>query len=94
MITPGIDGSLAAGNTYQKGGEAHTWLECSLKDARQKRIPWIIVGMHKTFISAIEKTNEVGEVSYSFAFLRFLTCFLGHDGVAFLVWSRYRPAST
>lgn len=58
MITPGNEGSVNI--PYTKGSAGYNFTASAIDDARAKNIPWIIVGMHKNYISALEKSNEVG----------------------------------
>lgn len=60
MITPGLSGSIGAFNTYGTGGAGLTWVGATIDDARAKHIPWIIVGMHKNYISVLTKSDEIG----------------------------------
>ena len=61
MIAPDINNygySYAEGDT---GGEHLQWLINAINEARDKKINWIIVGMHKNCISISTKTCEIGE---------------------------------
>jgi hypothetical protein len=60
VITPGVRGFIDSYNTYQRGDPGYVWLENSIDDARARNIRWIIVAMHKNFISTLIKTDEVG----------------------------------
>lgn len=46
---------------YEKGTAHYAWLSDTIDSARASGIPWVIVGMHKTCISAGRKPCEVGE---------------------------------
>jgi len=59
MITPGINGTIGSYNLYNRGQIGYVWMETAIDDARAKNITWIIVGMHKVFISVLERSAEV-----------------------------------
>lgn len=53
-----INPQIASGN-YTVGSTSYTWLEGVLTSARSSGMNWIIVNMHKIFISAFPKIDEV-----------------------------------
>lgn len=60
MITPGVTSSVASYNTYGTGGVGLAWVSDAIDDARARNIPWIVVGMHKNYISMLTKSDEIG----------------------------------
>ncbi len=61
MIVPGIGGSFIGLDTsYTIGHQGYTFTSNAIDDARTKGIKWVVVGMHKNFISTLEKSNELG----------------------------------
>jgi hypothetical protein len=60
MIAPDILGSVASYNTYEVGGEGYLWVENTLMEAKQNNVRWLIVGMHKNYISVLTKSDEIG----------------------------------
>jgi len=60
FITPGVVGLYASWNTYALGGEGYLWVQSALDDARANNITWIVVVMHKNYISVLQKSNELG----------------------------------
>jgi 3',5'-cyclic AMP phosphodiesterase CpdA len=60
MTVPGLGGKLLDLDTrYDKNRQGYTFTEEAIKDARTRGIKWIIVAMHKNYISAMEKDNEI-----------------------------------
>ena len=60
MTVPGLGGKLLNLDTrYEKNRQGYTFTEDAIKDARTRGIKWIIVAMHKNYISAMEKDNEI-----------------------------------
>jgi hypothetical protein len=61
MIVPGLGGSFIGLNTnYSAGSAGYNFTAAAIDDARAKGIKWVIVGMHKNYISIMEKGNELG----------------------------------
>jgi hypothetical protein len=61
MIVPGLGGSFVGLNTnYSAGSPGYNFTSAAIDDARSRGIKWIVVGMHKNYISAMEKGNELG----------------------------------
>lgn len=61
MIVPGLGGSFIGFSTnYSAGSAGYNFTSAAIDDARAKGIKWVIVGMHKNFISIMEKGNELG----------------------------------
>ncbi len=56
LISPDIDDY---GFSYNAGSKHYNWLSKTIDSAREKNIPWIIVGMHKNCITIGEKTCEI-----------------------------------
>lgn len=60
MTVPGLGGTLLGIDTsYEKGRQGYTFTEEAITDARTRGIKWVIVAMHKNYISAMEKENEI-----------------------------------
>jgi hypothetical protein len=60
MVVPGVRGNrLGFDNKYTRGSPGYAFVGSAIDEARQRQIPWVIVGMHKNYISALEKENEV-----------------------------------
>jgi hypothetical protein len=80
MIAPGVLGSAASYNLYKQGQAGYSWVENAIDEAREKNIRWIIVGMHKNFISVLVKTAEVGKDLMSLLFDKRVDLILqGHE---------------
>ncbi len=45
---------------YAKNGTDYLYVQNLIRDAKQKNIPWVIVGMHKVCITTGEKDCEIG----------------------------------
>ncbi len=61
MVRPGVGGSYGSGAiSYAVGGTGYTFTSNAIDDARARGIKWVVVGMHKNYISVMEKGNEVG----------------------------------
>jgi hypothetical protein len=58
MVSPGVE-ELGLDENYSKGRQGYTFTENAIDEARTKGIKWIFVGMHKNYISPMEKSNEV-----------------------------------
>jgi predicted phosphodiesterase len=61
MIVPGVEGKhlgSVSGN-YDQGTDGFKFTEAAIDEARAKSIKWIFVGMHKNYISTLEKENEI-----------------------------------
>ena len=59
LISPNLhfdDGQVE----YLPGNAHMKWLTTAIDSAREKHIPWVIVGMHKVCVSTEQKTCEVG----------------------------------
>lgn len=61
LITPGVRGNVSSLNTFNQGGEGYNFVSNAIDDARSRGIKWIIVAMHKNYISAMVKSDEVGK---------------------------------
>ena len=60
MITPGLGGShIGLDTKYDQGREGFKFTAGAIDDARTRGIKWIFVGMHKNYISTMEKDNEI-----------------------------------
>lgn len=60
-ISPGLGGSFVGLDTnYKVGSQGYTFTANAIDDARAKGIKWIVVSMHKNYISIMEKGNELG----------------------------------
>jgi hypothetical protein len=70
QIAPGVLGVASAYNTYGAGQEGFLWVQSQIDDARYKGILWVIVSMHKNYISMLTKSNEVF-LHYYFIFVNF-----------------------
>jgi len=68
MITPGVKGTVASYDLYSRGQIGYQWVEATIADARTNNITWIIVGMHKNFITVLEKNAEVEQDLISLLF--------------------------
>ncbi len=53
MIAPGVYGSASPYNTYTVNGEGYNWVSDTIDAARALSIPWIVVAMHKNYITVI-----------------------------------------
>jgi hypothetical protein len=60
FVTAGVRGLYASWDNYAVGGVGYLWVQSVLDDARAKNITWLIVSMHKNYISVLEKGNELG----------------------------------
>ncbi len=58
MIRPGVTGTGPISYNINQAG--YTFTRDAIDSARSAGIPWIIVGFHKNYISAMEKGNEIG----------------------------------
>ena len=62
MITPGVGGDTAGLDpNYDEGSKGYEFTRTVIDEARSKGIRWIFVGMHKNYISAMRKGNEISE---------------------------------
>ncbi len=78
LIRPGVKGSGII--SYASGGAGYTFVSNAIDDARSKGIKWIVVGMHKNFISAMEKSDEVGSALMTLMFTKKVDLILqGHE---------------
>lgn len=60
LVVPGLGGShLGLDTNYDKGHTGYDFTATAIDDARANGIEWIFVAMHKNYISAMEKSNEV-----------------------------------
>lgn len=60
LVVPGIRGShLGFDTNYDQGHPGYDFTAAAIDDARTKGIEWIFVAMHKNYISAMEKHNEI-----------------------------------
>lgn len=57
MISPDIE---TYGQDFTKGSPALEWVTTAAKDAKEKDIDWLILGMHKNCITPGVKTCEIG----------------------------------
>eukprot|EP00808_Paulinella_micropora_P013233 g45284.t1 len=60
FVTPGVTGSLAWLNTFAINGQGFNYTRDAVFAAKAQGIKWIIVAMHKNFISVLSKRNELG----------------------------------
>jgi hypothetical protein len=60
MISPGLGGNyLGIDTNFAAGRQGYKFTQAAIDDARAKGIAWIIVAMHKNYITPMEKGNEV-----------------------------------
>ena len=60
LITPGIGGDTGGLDTdYREGSAGFKFTAAAIDEARTRGIKWIVVGMHKNYVSTMEKKNEV-----------------------------------
>lgn len=61
MVAPGLGNKYLAGldTNYTKGSEGYAFVEGAIDSARANGIRWVFVGMHKNFITPMEKPDEV-----------------------------------
>jgi hypothetical protein len=60
LVTPGIGGDTGGLDTdYREGSAGFKFTSSAIDDARARGIKWIFVGMHKNYVSTMEKKNEV-----------------------------------
>lgn len=57
LVRPGLwgDGVIS----YSTGSTGYVFTQNAIDSARAQGIPWVVVGMHKNYISAMEKVKEV-----------------------------------
>eukprot|EP00808_Paulinella_micropora_P001810 g25698.t1 len=60
FVTPGVTGSLEWLNTFEINGQGFNYTRDAVLAAKAQGIKWIIVAMHKNFISVLTKSNELG----------------------------------
>jgi hypothetical protein len=62
LISPGLSGVGYSGRdtSYKVGSTSYNFVTNAIDSARNSGIKWVIVGMHKNYISAMEKPNELG----------------------------------
>lgn len=48
-------------NKFKVGSEELLWLEKTLQDAKEQKIRWVVVAMHKNCLTVGEKTCEIGQ---------------------------------
>jgi hypothetical protein len=44
---------------YDQGTDGFKFTEAAIDEARAKNLKWVFVGMHKHYISTLEKENEI-----------------------------------
>jgi hypothetical protein len=59
MVSPGIGGSNPISRDYSAGTSSFHFVSKSIDDAREKKLKWIVVGMHKNYITTFVKRNEI-----------------------------------
>ena len=60
MVSPGLSGDTGGLDTnYKEGSAGYKFTVKAIDDARAAGIKWIFVGMHKNYISTMEKGNEI-----------------------------------
>lgn len=60
MLTPGLEGDTGGVDTdYRAGRAGFEFTEKAIKEAKANGIQWIVVGMHKNYISTMVKRNEI-----------------------------------
>ncbi len=82
QISPNLSGPAFTGfdTNYAVGRQGHTFVSTAIDDARAKGIKWIVVSMHKNYISAMEKPNEIGNDLASLLFNKKVDLVLqGHE---------------
>jgi hypothetical protein len=62
QISPGLGGSAFTGmnTSYRIGSPGYNFVTNAIDGARNAGYKWVIVSMHKNYISAMEKPNELG----------------------------------
>lgn len=62
QISPGLSGPAYSGmdTNYSVGRQGYNFVSAAIDDARSKGIKWIVVSMHKNYITVMEKSNELG----------------------------------
>lgn len=62
MLPAGLHGSVEAemSTSFTKGSLGYNFVSQTIDDARTKNIKWVVVGMHKNYISMMEKSNSLG----------------------------------
>ncbi len=60
LISPdvAIDGNP---NKFKAGSEEYVWLQKTLADAKEQKMRWVIVAMHKNCLTIGEKSCEIGQ---------------------------------
>lgn len=48
-------------NKFKTGSEEYLWLEKILNDAKEQKIRWVVVAMHKNCLTIGEKSCEIGQ---------------------------------
>lgn len=61
FVNPNI---TSTSHNYTVGGPSYVWLEGVLADARASGMNWIVVNMHKIFITGFAKTSQVESVFF------------------------------
>lgn len=61
LISPDIEFPGAKAAAYTASSDRYRWVSDSIDDARSHGIRWVVVGMHKTCITAGVKKCEIGE---------------------------------
>ncbi|HEY7499241.1 MAG TPA: metallophosphoesterase [Vicinamibacterales bacterium] len=62
MISPGVKGDTGMLDPdYKAGSAGFKFTAGAIDDARKRGIKWIVVGMHKNYISTLKKSNEISE---------------------------------
>jgi hypothetical protein len=59
MVSPGIGGNNPTSGNYSAGTSNFNFVSTSIDDAREKKLKWIVVGMHKNYITTFVKRNEI-----------------------------------
>jgi Calcineurin-like phosphoesterase len=61
MIVPGVKGKHLGNisGKYNQGTDGFKFTAAAIDEARAKNIKWVFVGMHKNYISTLEKENEI-----------------------------------
>ena len=58
MVSPGVK-QLGFDTRYDEGRQGYQFTATAIDEARTRGIKWVFVGMHKNYISAMEKDNEI-----------------------------------
>ena len=70
MVSPGLSGSFIKDldTDYDTGHQGYKFVADAIDQARSRNIPWVVVAMHKNYVSTLDdKTNEISrDTKHSF----------------------------